>query len=118
MEAPRSADQFFAETTRQTAGHAASVQEALGKFLDELGDATRSYLTSWAAVQRAGVRAGFDLQDATAQATRTVLASADQASRAVLDQWVQASQQQQAAVLSLMTAGEQAMVAWVPTDPD
>lgn len=118
MESPRTADQFFAETTRQTVRQAASFQDALNRYLDEMAAWSRTQFESWTAMQQAGAIAAFDAQRASMQAARPVLDSIGESSRAMLDQWAQAGQHQQTATLNVMAATAHLMSVSIPMHRD
>lgn len=114
METPRTVDEFVAETTRQAVKDTATLQEAFRRYLDEAMDANRAYLAAWAAVQQAGLRVAFDLQNAMVQASRSLFESGVQANQTLLGKLAESAQQMQATTGSVVAAWTKLAEASLP----
>ncbi len=100
--ASRTVDEFVAEVNRQTAsGHL-----ALKRWVDEIADANRAYVGAVVGLQASMLSAAVDAQVGALQCAKGLLEANSQASRAVAEQWIEATKQSQAASLRLWAAGQ------------
>lgn len=61
-------------------------QDAARRYMDESAAISRTYFNAWRAAMQAGLRTGYDLQNAMIQAWRTMFDASCQASHDWIDQ--------------------------------
>jgi len=80
-------------------------QDAVRRYMDESEAISRMYFDIWAAATQAAMRTGFELQNSSIQAWRSMIDSSAQANRGWMDQTTEMVRKSQDASGKVMTAG-------------